>query len=326
MTESPEVDIGEINDKARRRDEVLSCFVFREPTNFFAGLDAAIAGRAGEIVDHAKTLRRNLDAAISVASIPFVMAHAGVVDRRFQAILSAERIRQLQFVEPEAGLSEKHESAAHKIASERLHTELEAEDGRRRQSDQILNDLGNHLDNAEFKAAAAELLRQTLVMVWGAFEVFASDTIISLLNRDPILAAKLLSGDVTKRHFPQRGVTIESLEAHGFDVGNSMGDVLFSERQIDSLPLIRDILTVIMPAQVEFHKLLASTELWTLWQRRHLIVHHRGIVDKSYITKTPDKFAIGTQIEFNSDDIDAAFVLVRDVSVGLIEAVARGSS
>ncbi len=157
-------------------------------------------------------------------------------------------------------------------------------------------------------------------MIWGAFEVFVGDITVQILNSDPQLAALLLTNDTTKRHFPHKGIPIESLADHGFDVGKAMGSLLFGERQLDSLSLIKDIFSVLAPTNSELQKLLGSPALWILWQRRHLIVHHRGIIDKAYLAKTPDKMALGTQLELDGDYIDDAFILIRDVSIELLKA------
>ena len=60
------------------------------------------------------------------------------------------------------------------------------------------------------------MLTQTLVMVWGALEVFISDIVRSMLNTNPSLAVLLMTSDSSKRYF-RREVAIEDLMTRGFD-------------------------------------------------------------------------------------------------------------
>ena len=316
------------SDKDPTRAEVLKRFLFGAPENYFQPLDTIIPPDTdAAFFEITRALRRNLEAAVVVGNFPFTMVHTSVGDRLFQSILAAEAIRQLKS-DSESSLAhaspEESKKIARKKASEEFHERMQSGETLTYVRDAVLGDLSHHLIDQQFKSAAAEILRQTLVMIWGAFEVFVTDTIIQVFNDEPKLAALLLKHDITKRHFPHRGIPIESLADYGFDVGRSMGSLLFGERQLDSLPLIRDILSVLAPKHAELQKLLGSTELWILWQRRHLIVHHRGIVDKAYLAKTPDKIAVGTQLELTSDYVESSLVLIRDVSVALIAAYRGG--
>jgi hypothetical protein len=103
-----------------------------------------------------------------------------------------------------------------------------------------------------------------------------------------------------------------------------MGDIIFEDRHLDSLPLIRDFLNTLFPEAAELRSRLGDNRLWILWQRRHLIVHRRGIVDISYIQKTGDKAAIDTRIALTGYDLDDSFALARDVATSLAN-VLRGT-
>jgi hypothetical protein len=317
---STEAEMAPSASDNARRDEVLRRFLFREPTTFFEPLETEISILTGDNADHAKALLRNLEAAITVGSLPFNMVQVAVSSRHFQRIHMAERIRQLKDRQHDPTLTDEHERAALKIARERFQVEIGTEETRTQWIDAILNELGDYLAEPEFKMATDELLRQTLVMIWGAFETFVSDTIIANLNRNPKLATKLLLSDTTKRHFPQRGVAIDSLEKYDFDVGQSMGFVLFSERGLDSLPLIRDVISTLLPDDAVLNTSLKDPRLWLLWQRRNLIVHRRGVVDEQYVSKTSDKIPIGAHIEPDRYNLDDYLIFVRDICVLLIKA------
>lgn len=304
---------------------IVRRFVFPHPADLFASIDAVIARLNPPLSDTAKSFRANIWSAIVVASIPFAMTQAAVYARRFQALLIAQRIRARKDSDSGANLSSELQTRAYNEAIEKLKEESESESGSIKFQDQIVEDLGQALRDAEFNEAAQELIRQTLVMVWGAFEVFVSDTVRSLVNEHPYLAAKLLSSEQTRRHFPTKGVQIDTLVKHEFNVARLMGNVLFEDRQFDSLPVIRDVLSVLLPGNGELHTKLGDEALWTLWQRRHLIVHRRGIVDQAYVSKTPEKATLGSRLELDGPEFDRALILVIDIVVSMLDAIASGS-
>lgn len=300
---------------------LLERFLFLSPTDFFDSLDSAISRLAPPLSEAATVFRDNLSSAIAVGSIPFAMARAAVVSRRFQAIHSAERIRALADVKAGEDLTPELQRRAYERASKRMDQECASPNGRNRSVKETMSELGGALTDSDFDTAASELLRQTLVMVWGAFEVFITDAVIGLVNERPELAMALLASEQTRRHFPSRGVPIDALAKYEFNVARSMGIVLSEERQFDSLPVIRDVLSIALPGKVELRRRLADESLWTLWQRRHLIVHRRGIVDHAYVSKTPDTARIGSRLEVTSTQIDSSLSLVRDTAISFIDAV-----
>ena len=61
-----------------------------------------------------------------------------------------------------------------------------------------------------------------------------------------------------------------------------------------------------------------------LFQRRHLLEHRNGIVDKEYLDKSGDTtFPIGTRIVIKSEELISYIDLIRTLSMGLVEASAE---
>ena len=149
------------------------------------------------------------------------------------------------------------------------------------------------------------MLTQTLVMVWGALEVFISDIVRSMLNTNPSLAVLLMTSDSSKRYF-RREVAIEDLMTRGFDLNRSMGDFLFSDKWLDNLPRIKEVISTLLPRADDLHRALAAKELWLLWQRRHLIVHRRGVIDAQFVANTEASDAVGSRLIVSSKDVDEA--------------------
>jgi hypothetical protein len=167
------------------------------------------------------------------------------------------------------------------------------------------------ISSEEFANAADELLRQVLVMSWGAFEVLASDLIAALTTHRPALALPILRSKKVQ-------ISPDMLECYGFDLSLSMGKILSEAMKMDSLGAIRNIYAITLSSD-KLNIGLADNSLWLIFQRRNLIVHRRGIVDLHYLSKTSDTLAVGEAITIQSGDAEAALETVRDVGLTMIQ-------
>jgi hypothetical protein len=66
---------------------------------------------------------------------------------------------------------------------------------------------------------------------------------------------------------------------------------------------------------------LEQKEMWVLNQRRHLIVHRRGIVDASYIANTGDALALGAELTISPNELERYLTLVADTGVKMIDEI-----
>ena len=207
--------------------EVRTRFFFLEPTDFFTPFDSAREYVTAPLAEIAKALRENLNSAIAVASIPYVMAQASVRSRRFQAIHTAERIRHLRVSDGAPEDEHDREEQAYRVALARFEEEYRKPENTWAFAELIMRDLDTALKDHQFRSTAEELLRQSVVAIWGAFEVFLTDVIKCLVNDRPELSALLLSSETTRRHFPTKGVPIDALAKHGFNVVRMMATYCF---------------------------------------------------------------------------------------------------
>lgn len=282
--------------------------------------DIAAEGLEAPFSIAALVFRTNMESAARTASIPYLMAGAAVSQRRFDSFFTAERIRMLK-KGPTGPGKPRDEQQASEIAHAKMREFGKSQEGVIWFRNSIVKDLAHYAKDAEFKVAAEEMLLNTLVTAWGTLEAFISECVRLLLNFHPSVASKLLAHEATKKHFPTRTLSIESLAAHGFNVASSMGNLLFEDRHLDSLPVLKDVLNVIFPRRASLHDLLATKEIWTLWQRRHLIVHKRGLVDAIYQSKTSDQAPIGARLKVSGDYIDGSFVMVSNVAGEIVKAI-----
>ena len=104
-----------------------------------------------------------------------------------------------------------------------------------------------------------------------------------------------------------------------------MGSLLFANRKLDNLAIVRDIVQSILPEEREAQIALNSDNLWELNQRRHLIVHQRGLVDDTYLKRTADKASMGDRLEVTSHQLEKYILTVREVIQQLLKSVVRQS-
>jgi hypothetical protein len=70
----------------------------------------------------------------------------------------------------------------------------------------------------------------------------------------------------------------------------------------------------------DLHKHLRNPRLWLLQQRRHLIVHRRGVVDKQYLENTGEKIKVGEQLTPTPTEIEEYVRHVCDAALALVKA------
>ena len=257
-----------------------------------------------------------------VVGIPYSFADLSVLMRRHNQIMISEEIRALKGTPMNEPITEQARVEAHIIAGKRFDEELQDEQKIDQFDRQIRYDLYVLMKRNDVDRASHDLLLETVIMVWGSFEVFIADFVRSHLNAYPAIAARLLMDPSTKASFDIKSIGIEDLAANQFDVSNAMGNILVSKRRLDGIEVIRNVLKVMFPHHQQMIQSIGAPELYKLAQRRHLIVHRRGSVDAAYLQKTNDNFQIGQTLRLTSEYIYQVIHLVRDVGISVLDAVA----
>lgn len=282
----------------------------------FAGLDECVARSLPVFAPLAEAFRHNLSAVIATVSVPFHLIAAHVQDLRFQQIHMAESIRALT----PGGEDERVHEKALPIARERFSQEAKTPETIRRWSEQILRELEHSLGREDLARAASELLRQGTVAVWGALEVLAQDVFVALINGNPSSGIQLLTHERTKHFFQLKAIPLDTLSSYEFNLSGSFGDILIRYRSVDTIPVMKAVFGVLLPKRGELSTALEQKDLWILNQRRHLIVHRRGIVDTDYVSKTGEALLAGSELVIRPDDLERYLSLTTDAGLQLIEA------
>jgi len=294
---------------------------FFPPTDFYAEIDQVLPTLAPDFHGPAEAFRRNLESVISTTALPFQMATSAVLQRRFQQLNIAERIRARAHIDESGEVPDSAQREAVEIARARFEEEKKAPDSANRVGDQVLADLVGLASHNAFGSAAFELLRQGTVLVWGALEVLAQDLFVVFVNQRPGAALDLMRDERTKRYFQLRDIPLDTLAEYDFDLSEKLGDVIVRDKAIDNLPTIRATFDVLAPGNEAMRTALAEDDLWNLNQRRHLIVHRRGIVDSAYLQKIGDVVAIGSDLRVSPKELERYLELVRTAGLSMLRAL-----
>jgi hypothetical protein len=104
-----------------------------------------------------------------------------------------------------------------------------------------------------------------------------------------------------------------------------MGNLLLGEHGIGSLSDIKDVFRTLFPTHSDLHATMKKDGLWLLWQRRHLLVHKRGLVDAAYLKQTGDKQPVGERLRISASHLEEIFGLVSDAGVQFVRALKSAS-
>ena len=259
----------------------------------------------------------SLHGVIRTLSIPFHYTHSQVQSLHWQRFHMAERIRALG-IENE----EEREPVALKIAKERFAEYLQGE-GQKVVVEDVLVRLKELQDEPESLAAARELTRQGVVLVWSAVEVLARDSFVFLLNRRPVLAEQLLAEQANRKRFSVDRIDWQTLAAYGYDLSENLGTFLISKADLTSVPAIRDAYGALFPTATELGRKLADRRLWDLCQKRNLIVHRRGIVDQQYLANTGDTLLLGADLWIRPSEVEDLLEAGLHIGTEIISEVAN---
>jgi hypothetical protein len=308
---------------------------------FFAGIDAAIDIAPEPLAAVARVFKQNIEAADTVLNLPREVVHASLQLSMITMLHAAERIRRLKVPEDSessaiTSQSDSHEELSVKIpeggdqtlgdddpealkaALAKFNEEIErpgAMDALRERARQTLR---NYQRLRPVQDGARELRHQGCVMLWVALEVLARDLFVCTLNARPELSLALLKDETSKRLFDVKSIGINDIINNGFNLADKMGALLIERHPIDTIPAMKAAYYTIQPNNNLLRSTLESRDLWLLFQRRHLIVHRRGVVDKEYLDSTGETLPLGIRLEIAVNEIARYFMAVRDAGLQMI--------
>ncbi|WP_421865783.1 hypothetical protein [Parvibaculum sp.] len=292
-------------------------FIFLSPPKFFEGFEI-FEEKETVLTPAILAFKSNLNSAILVGSIPYTLTLSAVFEESYSRHSSAERIKSLMSDYPRHSSEDESRAYVHEQIMKGVHEEFGGEEGRLKQAKRILQSLSSHMQDEGFLLSSNELLRQVLVMTWGAFETLTNDLIRCLLNFRPDISRVLFDSLHFREVLGNRRNFLDLLARYNFDLSVSIGDIFCDEAKLDSLEKIRDVVQHLFPSG-KLLQAVGDARLWRIAQQRHLIVHRRGIVDQKYLMRTGDTEKLGALISFDSGYIGECLWLVRDVGLAFAD-------
>lgn len=291
------------SNKPRPGKEVMKKFLVPRNNDFLLpDTMNAIAKAPVSVKPSAEAFISGFRGAMATVCMPVTLALASAQEWRFRQIHIAEMIRHQ--ADPQAGASDPANAAALKQAQETMLKEVQSKEAINAIADSACHFLLEVHKKEDVERGASELLRQGTVLLWSAFEAFARDTIEHYLNAHPKRTLDLLSSAEGRRLFQLRSLDLDVLANYEFDISNKLGTVVTSAHDLTNLPAIKTVFGILFPQSDDLRTALASKELWVMSQRRHLIVHKRGIVDHRYLDNTGETLVVGQELSLSPKDLE----------------------
>lgn len=265
-----------------------------------------------------ESFKKNLSSAILVSKIPISLSVIRTKLLMFERILTKELIANAPLVSdyifndvPEEEKKKREKESrikSHQKAEKLFYNKLKAKSGGKEFWDityQFIKDC--YYSNNELDIAAIELLRQTTVLVWTAIEVLIRDVVTLKINQHPEFLSKE----------QLRSVPFEFLEEHNYNLNNRLGYIYSKNIDWSNYGMIQKSLEIF---HVDLGASLKSNSIWKLNQRRHLIVHNKGVVDSQYLDSTDDELPVGSELLITPKDFQ---LHLSDVKLAGIEIITK---
>lgn len=292
-----------------------------DETTFFAGLDRVLANCAGGLLAVGQAFRANLVGISALVTIPYRVARLCVGEQKQAEIRKRVQVAMStafsQFGTPTGKVDSLN------VSLKELLSELSPPGADRQLVRNAIDLAAKTLESSDVKNSVEEILRQALVLTWSALEVLANDLAVELLNRDPQTGVRVLQSPDFKRTTGGLKLGIESLEEYGFNLSTNFGSFIFDRWSITSVEAMRVVFGLIFTGDEAVLRELSSGDLWHLSQKRHLIVHRRGIIDSRYLRSSKGSdLVVGVPLPIALADVNRYQTCVRDLGSALLNAAA----
>jgi hypothetical protein len=174
-------------------------------------------------------------------------------------------------------------------------------------------------DKIDFVSASRELLNQGLVLTWSSFELLVGDVLCATMNAVPGVVGRVLSDPSAKRYLNSDKISMELLSEYDFDLSSAMGTVLLRDLNLSSIRKMKVISSAFFNS-VDLRSAFESHALYLLSERRHLMVHRRGIVDAKYIRAVGDGRTEGERLQVGKEELAIALEEVAGCGLLLLRA------
>jgi hypothetical protein len=286
----------------------------QDVTTFFIDLDRVLTKCQGNLLTVGRAFKGNLEGVSTLVSIPYRIARLFVGEHKQAEVRERVNLAIRSAFSRPGALSDKVDSFNGSL--EEMLSELSQPNVPRQLALKALDLAARTLEVSSLKKSIEEILRQALVLTWGAVEVLANDLAAELLNGNPQLASQVL-----KKVSDDHRLDVRTLEEYRFNLSESFGTYLCDRWPINSVKRMKDVLSLIFSTDPEVQRELARDDLWHLGQSRHLIVHRRGIVDSRHLRSIKSSvLSVGDLLPVTLVDVQRYQESARDLGIALLDA------
>lgn len=263
-----------------------------------------------------KSFKHNLGSVISILRLPITLSVSRTKLHLFdkfhgsELILNAPMPKDLydSVGEFKSAQTEGRKKALDN-AKKQFFEELESKEGAERFWNITFQFLEDCLkQNQELQLASKEVLKQSTVLLWTSFEVLTRDLVIEVLNHH---SDKFKDLNV-------KSIPTDILEKYDYNINDHLGEIYAGQRDWSNLKKIQESIKQIWPEKDDLHNELKGEILYKINQRRHLIVHKKGLVDEQYNSSTSDNYEIGTEIPIKPIDLKDGLEVIKKIGQKLL--------
>ena len=309
--------------KKKAQELIKNYYVQNNRKNYFADLENMAARLPNDYKRICESFIYNLNGVLSTVSMPVAMVSIIVSNYRVHELFRHHGMKQIidgviSAKHIDAKIEAEWYEAAGKLYEEEIASKGEAFHGITDRINDLLLRIHKH---KEFEIAASELILQGVVLTWGAFEVLCRDFFISYINLNPSKAYDLIANENTKKYYDRKNIDIELLHNYNYNLSTSMGEVLCEMHDLVNINSIRNIYKSLFNSNDNLTQKLIDSNIWFLNQKRHLIVHQMGIVDKKFIDNTGLDIPIGSKLKVTPETLENYIFAVKDTGFEILNNV-----
>lgn len=270
----------------------------------------------------ASAFSENIHSVVLSAGLPYMFALESSHRRRHQLLQCAAELEAVLNTERTPDPKSSHN--VRKDVDARMRAMTDSENGRASLNHEaccvLLQVAGSH----ELQAAATTLVLQAAVLTWSALEVLCRDVFKAHLNANPAAYTNLAADSEVKKRFELARVPLQRVADLGFDLSAKLGELLAEQNDLADLSTIRVTLLAMFPSDERLRLAFGQRDLWSLFHRRNLIVHQRGIIDPRYREATGDAGEIGSKLVIAPRELMNHVTTVSESASALLAAVSAG--
>ncbi len=147
-----------------------------------------------------------------------------------------------------------------------------------------------------------QLQESALCSIWTSYEVLTGDLWEDLVNESRQAAQNVCRSEKAQDSLNSKKIDLDILFEHDLDLSNKMGTILKSRFDFTSTGKINAAYDACFGIKKE-KKDPSDSVLFQIEQRRHLILHKAGIVDKKFLKNTRGDYEVGQRLKLSLSEL-----------------------